>query len=671
MTKNTQVVTAGLPGPLAKLMDKRVQFAVDVLVLVLAFQIAYLLRFEFAVPRRVLIEALHQLPLVVLLQITALGVAGVRSFIWRYIGMAEVRTFLKAACWSALPLILMRLFLPDQLQQWRVPFSVTVMDTVLAFGGVLGVRVLRRAVYERSARLQVAKVTPGRKKPVLLIGAGRAGMLAAKEIQGNGNSDLEIKAFVDDDPSNQGSVIQGIRVVGTTEQLPRLVRSLGIDHVVIALVEASRQELKRITNICERIPVKVRIIPNLSEILEGKVNVSRIRDVQIEDLLGRKPVHLDEHGVRQFLTGQIVMVTGAGGSIGSELARQVARFQPRRLLLVERAEFALFNIERELRERLPELSVQAVVADIGNEARMRGVLAVHSPHVILHAAAHKHVPMMEENPTEAITNNALATRLLAELAGEYGAESFVLISTDKAVRPRSVMGASKRVAELAIQGLNSLYPTRYVAVRFGNVIGSAGSVIPIFREQIAKGGPITVTHPDMVRYFMTIPEAAQLVLQAATMGQGGEIFILDMGEPVRILDLARDTITLSGLKPFEDIDIVFTGLRPGEKLFEELQTTGEEVAKTRHPKILIGRIAQYPEEVVRHALEQLQMLANGAHEQEICRFINTFLPEADLDDARRTARPRGGHVEEQTASARGRVITPAAAVEMQAAGRRS
>ena len=324
------------------------------------------------------------------------------------------------------------------------------------------------------------------------------------------------------------------------------------------------------------------------------------------------------------------MVTGAGGSIGSELVRQVSRFSPGRVLLVERSEFALFNIEREMRAALPDIEFRPVLADIAIESRMRAVFDQYRPALVLHAAAHKHVPMLEHNPTEAITNNVLATWTLARLAGEFEVEVFVLISTDKAVRPTSVMGASKRLTELVIQGVNSSFDTRYVAVRFGNVIGSAGSVIPIFQEQIRKGGPVVVTSAEMVRYFMTIPEAAQLVLQAAAMGVGGEIFILDMGEPVRILDLAKETIRLSGFKPFVDIDIVFSGLRPGEKLFEELEVTGEQIARTRHPKIFIGKLAPYPDDLLLQVLDKLTVLTLEDDERALRAYLNHVLPEARL-----------------------------------------
>ena len=602
----------------------------DLLALVAAFWLAYFLRFDFYIPRENLLFALRQFPYVVLIQFAALLVAGVYTFIWRYVGMAEVRAFVNAAYWSCLPILALRFVGPTTLHPWRVPVSIICINTFLAFGGVLGLRVLRRALYERYERENRTARDDSKKKSVLLIGAGQAGVLAAREIRGRGDTGLVIKGFVDDDPVKQGSVIYGIKVLGTTDDMTRLVQVFGIDQVVITIAAASRNEIRRIVALCEQVPVKVQIIPGLYEILQGNVEVSRIRDLLIEDLLGREPVRLDEEDMSRFLAGKTVVVTGAGGSIGAELARQTALFRPARLLLLERAEFALFNIDRELRERWPEISIIPLVADVSNEARLRLIFEAHRPQVVLHAAAHKHVPLMELNGAEAVKNNVLATRMIGGIAGEFGVEAFVMISTDKAVRPTSIMGASKRVAELVVQDLDRRYQTRYVAVRFGNVIGSAGSVIPIFREQIRKGGPVTVTHPDMVRYFMTIPEAAQLVLQAGAMGEGGEIFVLDMGQPVKILDLAKDTITLSGLKPFEDIDIVFTGIRPGEKLFEELEVRDECLTKTRHPKIYIGKIASYPADAVRGALERLAALSENELDGELRAFLSEFLPEASL-----------------------------------------
>lgn len=618
-------------SPLSRMMNRGMQFALDVIVLSAAFVLAYLLRFEFVLSGEQLRSLTIQWPLVLLVQFSALFVSGVYAFIWRYVGLAELRAFLKAAFWSGLILVFLRLALPDVLQHWRIPLSVILMDSVLAFGGIVGVRVLRRAVYERYERRRRA-VGAGEveRKPVLLVGAGRAGVLAAKEIRGRGDMNLEILGFVDDDPEKQGAVIQGVRVLGRSRDLPRLAEELQPDHVIITIAQASRRQLRRIMAICEKAGLKARIIPGLYEILDGRVGISAIRDVEIEDLLGREPVRLDEDSIARFIKGKTVMVTGAGGSIGSEMARQVARFGPSTLLLLERAEFALFEIDRELRRHRPDLAVVALVGDVCDEPRVRQIMERYRPAVVFHAAAHKHVPMMELNPIEAVKNNVLGTWTAGVAAAEAGAEAFVLISTDKAVRPSSVMGASKRVAELVVRELDRRFSTRFIIVRFGNVMGSAGSVIPIFREQIRRGGPVTVTHPDMVRYFLTIPEASQLVLQAGAMGDGGELFILDMGEPVRIFDLARDMITLSGLKPFEDIDIVFTGIRPGEKLFEELQTAGEDIEKTRHPKVFIGRINGYPSETIDMALDRIRVLALDGDDRAVRAFLEELLPEARL-----------------------------------------
>jgi FlaA1/EpsC-like NDP-sugar epimerase len=614
-----------------RLLIRPFQFIVDVLVLVTAFTLAYLVRFDFLIPWQELPHLLVQLVFVVLIQFALLNLMGVYSFIWRYVGMAELKAFLKAALYSATPVLLMRLLVPESHQMYRVPLSIIFMDTVLAFGGVVSARVLRRNLYEAQEKRNRANGNGnGHRKSVLLIGAGRAGVMVASEIQNRTDMDLHIAGFIDDAPQKQGSVIHGVKVLGTSSDLPRLVHDLKIDHVIISVAQATRADFRRMLDICEKVPVKVRTIPGLYEILQGRVKLSRIRDVQIEDLLGREPVQLDEESMAAFLAGKVVMVTGAGGSIGSELAKQVARFQPSQLLLVERAEWALFGIDRSLRTNWPDLVSVPLVADVGSELRMRAIFKQYKPQIVLHAAAHKHVPMMETNVTEAVRNNVLATSLLGELAGEFGVEAFVLISTDKAVRPSSIMGASKRVAELVIQNLDRRFDTCYVAVRFGNVIGSTGSVVPIFSDQIMKGGPVTVTHPEMMRYFMTIPEAAQLVLQAGALGKGGEIFVLDMGEPVRILDLAKAAITLSGLRPFVDIDIVFTGVRPGEKLHEELELTEENMSKTRHPKIFIGKIAEIPPEAISSALAQLSALSDHEHETDLRQLLNDLL-DAQLE----------------------------------------
>ena len=614
-----------------RLLARWVQVALDFIVLTGVFLTAYFLRFEFHLKPAMEKALITQLPLVLLIQLASMTIAGVYTFIWRYVGLREVRAFFKAGLWSTVLLTAFRLFLPKGLAVWRIPLSIILMDGFFAFGGVLGLRVLRRILYERAAREEYkTEESNGTSRPVLLVGAGQAGVLAAKEIQGHANAGLDIKGFLDDDPKKKGMVIQGIKVLGPVRDLRKLAAELAINQVIITIAKASRTDIRRIVDICETAGIHARIIPGFYEVLSGKIKVSDIRDVEIEDLLGRAPVHLREDEVAGFLRGRVVMVTGAGGSIGSEITRQVVRFSPSRLLLVERAEFVLFSIDGELRRQWPAQEIIPLVADVGDKTRMRFLMETYKPAVVFHAAAHKHVPMMETNPAEAIKNNIFGTWVSGKAAGEAGVEAFVLISTDKAVKPSSIMGASKRVAELVIQKLNACFATRYVAVRFGNVLGSAGSVVPIFHDQIKRGGPVTVTHPDMLRYFMTIPEASQLVLQAGAMGKGGEIFILDMGEPVRILDLAKDMITLSGLKPFEDIDIVFTGVRPGEKLFEELETAGENIAKTRHPKIFIGKISGYPPDRIERALERLCELAAEGNEDSIRVFLNDFLPEARL-----------------------------------------
>jgi FlaA1/EpsC-like NDP-sugar epimerase len=622
------------------------QTLLDLGVLMAAFIFAYLLRFDFNIPRSFYHGLVIQASFVVLLQFVLLTAAGGRTFIWRYTGLAHVKFFLRAALVSTAVIALMRLLLDEQHQSWRVPLSINLVDGALAFGGLFGLRMLRRTVYESQKRRGVLKEHDRavKRESVLLIGAGQAGVLAANEINGRGDVNIEIKGFVDDDPLKLGrTVVQRHKVVGTTRDLPRLVESLEIDHVVITMSQASRQDIKRIVKICEEVPIKVRIIAGLYEILEGRVQISAIRDVQIEDLLGRQPVQLDLDSISRELAGKTVMVTGAGGSIGSELARQVLRFSPAKLLLVERAEFALFNVDRALREVDLSGSMVPLVADIGDESRMRFIFESYRPQVVIHAAAHKHVPLMESNPSEAIKNNVLNTRLLSELASEFEAEAFVMISTDKAVRPTSIMGASKRLAELIVQDVGRRSNTRFVAVRFGNVIGSNGSAIPIFQEQIRKGGPLTITDKRMRRYFMTIPEAAQLVLQASAIGKGGELFILHMGEPVSIMELAESLIALSGLRPHHDIKIVETGMRPGEKLNEELRFESEETAPTSHPKIFIHKIATLDSETCEFALRRLAELVLERKEGELRTFIAELIPEGNLLPSAVASDPRVGH----------------------------
>jgi FlaA1/EpsC-like NDP-sugar epimerase len=615
-------------------LRRPLQFLADVAILGAAFLIAYLPSLNVQLGDFYFETAVAQLPFVVLVQFSSLFLVGAYSIIWRYVSLEDLKAFLKAAFISGTILLSVRLLLAfTSFNLWQVPVSVILIDTALAFGGLLGLRVLRRFAYELGEkRNYTGPKRRLKRKATLLVGAGRIGALAVKDMQGRGDTDFEVRGFVDEDRRKKGGSVSGVKVLGTIDDLARLVDELNIEQVVIALDQAQGKEIRRVLDICREISVKARIVPSLHEIVHGRVQVSRIRDVEIEDLLGREPVQLDDRNLHEFLSDKVVMVTGAGGSIGSELVRQLTQFRPKRLLLVERAEFMLFQIERELVKDFPETTFLPLLADVGDAPRMREIFAEYGPQVVFHAAAHKHVPLMEANPTEAIKNNVFATRLLGEMAGEYGVRDFVLISTDKAVNPTSVMGASKRIAEIVLQNLNNIYPTNFMAVRFGNVLGSAGSVVPIFRQQIRKGEPITVTHKDMTRYFMTIPEASQLVLQAAALGRGGEIFILDMGEPVRILDLAEDMIRLSGLQPYEDIDIVFTGIRHGEKLFEELEITGESLLKTKHPKIFIGKIATYSSDEVGNIVSNFQTAVAENSEAKIRRLLNHFLPEAMITE---------------------------------------
>ncbi|MEO6324025.1 MAG: nucleoside-diphosphate sugar epimerase/dehydratase [Thermoanaerobaculia bacterium] len=622
------------------LLARRVQLLLDVGVLAAAFAAAYLLRFEFLlgpVERQLM---LWQLPAVVLLQLLSQRVWGIYRFIWRYIGLSEIRAFIGAALTSFAVMIVCRFGLPrGATPDLRVSISVTLIDVGLAFAGTLGIRVLRRMLFESGERESEERAREHEKGnlKVLLVGAGKAGVLASREMQGGAMPHLDVKGFVDDDLEKLGSVVNGVRVLGTSAEIPRLAEELAIDEIIITVARASRSQIRRIVSLCEKTPAKVRIIPGFYEILGGKVDVKKIRNVEIEDLLGRESVKLDEHGLHEFLSGKTVMVTGAGGSIGSELVRQVVPFSPLCVLLVERSEYALFQIEQEARRAWPTLNFVPVLADVGDAARMREVFEEYRPELVIHAAAHKHVPLVESNPGEAVKNNVVGTLTTGELAGEFGAGAFILISTDKAVNPTSVMGATKRAAELVIQMLDQRFDTAFLAVRFGNVLGSTGSVVPTFREQIARGGPVTVTHPEMRRYFMTIPEAAQLVLQAGSMGAGGEIFILDMGQPVKVVDIARDMIHLSGLTPGEDIEIVFTGLRPGEKLFEELGTSADDVDRTRHEKVFVGKIPQLPSATVIAAVSRMAAVVRDGDGKAVRAELQKLIPEAILSDEARAA----------------------------------
>lgn len=542
---------------------------------------AFALRFDFH-PSRVMSHLAWEW-LFALLTVRSLTSAYFGAFhgLWRYTGARDLQTLLKATTLASLLYAATLELLGFQ----GFPRSIFIIDwlgTIILVGGLrFGTRTLREFT------THVASM--GQERRLLIVGAGNSGEMLLREIQkSQGNRYLPI-GFVDDNPTKHMDRIHNVRILGAVHDVPRLVAEYEVQEIIIAIPTAHGRDMRRIVALCKPAGVPIRTLPGIDQLINGQVNITQVRDVAIDDLLGRAPVDLQSVAVSQFIRGKRVMITGAGGSIGSELCRQVCRFAPERLMLVEQAENALFYLEVELQRMFPDVPRDGFIGDVFDRPRMRQIFGEAAPHIVLHAAAHKHVPLMERNPTEAIKNNILATRDLADLAESHRVQNFVIISSDKAVNPSSVMGASKRAAEMYIQAISQRSKTRFNIVRFGNVLGSAGSVIPTFQDQIKRGGPVTVTHPDMKRYFMTIPEACQLVLQAGAMGQGGELFLLDMGEPVKIVDLARDLISLSGLEPDEDIEIRFTGIRPGEKLSEELHITHEHVDKTLHPKIFRSR----------------------------------------------------------------------------------
>ncbi|MDX2091176.1 MAG: nucleoside-diphosphate sugar epimerase/dehydratase [Kofleriaceae bacterium] len=599
----------------------------DVITLSIAYWLAFLFRFEFSLPSAQLDLLLVNWPYVVVAHYAALYVMKVPRMSWRYMTMRDSIRIAMAIALSTMLLIVVRAAGPQLTGHKLIflPFGVIAINCVLVFVGLVSARALVRLRGERIDRKKRAPET-GDRHNVLLIGAGEAGVLVAREIANRPDLGLTPVGFLDDDVLKRGSSIGGLAVLGTTTDVKAVADRMNTKRALITIANANGAQIRRITELCRAAGLETKIIPGIYEIVGDKVNLSRIREVAIEDLLGREPVRLDEAVVGGSIRSRVVMITGAGGSIGSELCRQVCRFGPQRLVLVERFENALFEIHRELTNAFPHVPIEPRVADVCDTERMRHVFESTRPSLVFHAAAHKHVPMMEWNPGEAVKNNVGGTRCVADLADHFGVERLVLVSTDKAVNPTSVMGATKRVAEIYIQALSQRSQTRFVTVRFGNVLDSAGSVIPIFREQLAKGGPLTVTHPDMTRYFMTIPEASQLVMQAGAMGQGGELFILDMGEPVRILDLARDLIALSGLRPFEDVEIRFSGIRPGEKLAEELSTEAERAEKTKHPKIFIGRIKPHEWDSVVRAVHDIVDVARTGDGEQVRAMLGQIVP---------------------------------------------
>ena len=568
---------------------------------------SFLLRFEFVPPLYVWRMLAEALPVALAMKLIAFRACGLHDLAWRYLGFADLGRVAAANVIASLTATVALYTVIGG----ALPRSVYILDFVLCLAFLSAAHAMARMLRENR------RPPPGTRPPknILIYGAGKAGLTVLAEIHAHPELGYRAVGFLDDDPHKTGTRLHGVRVFGGRGVLHALAAKRRIDEVLLALPRATGTEMSAVLDACLAARVATRKIPPLAELIANRVLVGQAREVRLEDLLGRAPVHLDQEFLRVWLRDRTVLVTGAGGSIGSELCRQIARFEPSALVGVDSAETALYEIEQDLRDRVSNLAFRPEVANIQNRRRIAEVFARHRPSIVFHAAAYKHVPLMEAHVFEALENNIFGTGVVAREAGRQQVETFVLVSSDKAVRPANVMGATKRVAELVCQAVGEeASGTRFLAVRFGNVLGSNGSVIPRFRRQIARGGPVTVTHPEMRRYFMTIPEAAQLVLEACALGSGGEIFVLDMGEPVRILDLARKMILLSGYRPETDISIQFCGVRPGEKLTEELQASDECTVPTRHPQI---RIFTGPSAGVRLLENGLDGLARAVETRDV------------------------------------------------------
>jgi FlaA1/EpsC-like NDP-sugar epimerase len=562
------------------------QLGADAVLIAVAWLLAFQLRFDFNVPPTFEKGLAETTIIVVAIKLAVFVAFGFYNRWWRYVSTKDMwRAALGVLVASVVAAL--AVYFGDPFER-RLPRGVVLMDFVLLLGLVAGTRLAARSIFERPAASRLV----ARGKEVIVVGAGDAGQLVIREMQRSRQLGYTPIGLVDDDPRKKNLRVHGVRVLGTTEELPHILRDNRPDELLIAIPSASGEERQKVVEVARRIRIPVKTLPGLYELIADEDNLAaQIRPVQVEDVLGREPVEVDLEAISSYLERQTVLVTGAGGSIGAELCRQIARARPGRLILLDQGETPLFEIERELVDERDFTASIPVLADVSNRQKIRQVFERYQPSVVFHAAAYKHVPLMEANPLESIRNNVLGTKIVSDAAVEFGANRFVLVSTDKALNPKAVYGQCKALCEWIVEAYGSRgdIPTRFMAVRFGNVLGSAGSVITIFRRQIATGGPVTITHPEMTRYFMTIPEASSLVVQAGAIGGRGEIFVLDMGDPVAILDLARDMIRLSGREPDRDIPIEFIGVRAGEKLHEELWGKDEEVVETGHAKIKRAR----------------------------------------------------------------------------------
>jgi len=607
-------------------------FAIDIFLLTSAYFLSYLIRFEGNISPNEIINFRNTVWFIIPLKLLALILFKLYKGMWRYTSIDDLVSLLRATLVSSSAVILIILY-DNRFQGYSR--SVFVIDAVLTLLFIGGVRVAIRLLLQfQSSAIRNGNRFPfpqnhrEKKKRLLMIGAGDAGEKIFRQLQGNPQLKYDVVGFVDDDPKKHGMHIHGIPILGNVDHVSEISKDFNVDELLIAIASANRKQICRIVDLCSKTGIKFRIIPGITELLDGEVSIRSIRSVAYEDLMGRQPVRLNMEMIGEYLKGKSILVTGAGGSIGSELSRQIARFFPKNLILFDRTENNLYEIENEMKVDFPYLRYEPILGNIVNRHTLKRVFLKYRPQVVFHTAAYKHVPMMELNPWEAVFTNIRGTQNLLNAAKEFEVERFVLVSTDKAVRPSSVMGATKQVAELLVRCYNgSCNPSRFMAVRFGNVIGSSGSVVPLFKKQIERGGPVTVTHPEVTRYFMTVSEAAQLILQTGAMGEEGNTFVLDMGSPIKIHDLARDLIRLSGFEPNEDIKITFTGLRPGEKISEELITDGEDIVPTNHEKIMVLRKKPCDLNLLNEKIYELIILADEHNTLGIKKKLKEILPE--------------------------------------------
>lgn len=600
----------------------------DTLFIGLSVLLAYMLRFDLDIPREFMNTLPYSISLFIVFCLFFFHINKLYKRVWEYASVGDLISILRSGLLGAVTVYVIHTFIVHPvLPSVIIPRSIYIIGIMSIFLSVSGSRFMWRLIRDNYAKIQ-----PYHKR-ALIIGAGKAGIVVVKELK-QSKSDMYPVAFIDDNYAKHNMEVMGVPVVGGRQDIPSVVEALKIEHIIIALPSVTRTEVTQIINICKETGCQIKIIPKVNDLINGNISVNMIREVRIEDLLGREPVSVDLNGISGYVQNKVILVSGAGGSIGSELCRQLAPYVPSKIILIGHGENSIYDIELQLRKLYPDLQLEPVIADVQEKQRLDSIFEEYKPQVVFHAAAHKHVPMMEKNPIEAVRNNILGTYNLALCSHENHVERFVMISTDKAVNPTNVMGASKRAAEMVVQSLSTQSSTIYSAVRFGNVLGSRGSVVPLFKRQIEEGGPVTVTDPEMIRYFMTIPEAVQLVIQAGALAEGGEIFILDMGQPVKIADLAKDLIRLSGLEPDKDIKIIYTGIRPGEKLFEELLTSEEGALATKHDRIYVSKPERIPFELIYTHLTRFRKLIDkkGKSDEEIKEMLRNLVPSYKLKE---------------------------------------